>query len=280
MARRVKQGPQNVDALIRQFELKLERLKVLYEQYFLGIQKREPRVAHHEVARLMRELDRIKIYNTRLRYRYRSMVQRFNTYRTYWNRTIRTINNGTYHRDLARMRRKWQREGINVDMPTTGRMQSVAEVEKLVVEAVKQKKELEKGGKPAVKPAVKKSAAEIRGRSGDQLRKDIEPDISPIQLPADEPPVKKSARPLVQKPAPGGVSLPDGFSDQQMQSIYRRYRKAKKIVGEDPNAVPYDSLASSLAGQVPKLREMNKGQAVDFDVVIRKGKVVLKAKSK
>ena len=37
-------GIKEVEAAINEFQRKLDRLKVLYEQYFMGIEKREPLV--------------------------------------------------------------------------------------------------------------------------------------------------------------------------------------------------------------------------------------------
>jgi hypothetical protein len=290
MAHKVRPAADNVEGMVREFELKLERLKVLYEQYFMGIEKREPRVPHHEVVRLMRELDAVRINNTRLRYRYRSLVQRFNTYRTYWNRTIRAIDNGTYHRDLARVRRNWARKGINVEVPTTGRVKSVAEVERAVGKALgdaekqpeKKKREL---------PNKRNSATDVRGKPADQIPLDQhaaqESRLEPIDLPqepgAPRPPARAAPAPprppTPSQPTPA-VPLPQGFTADEMLSLYRRYVKAKRMVGEDPTSVQYASLARSVAHQVPKLREMNSGRDVDFDVVVRQGKVVLKAKNR
>jgi len=275
MARRVKQEPENIDALIKEFELKLERLRVLYEQYFMGIQKRQPSIPQHEVVRLQFKIDKQRINNHRTRYKYRSLVQRLNTYRTYWNRTLRAIENGTYHRDLARLRRKWRREGIDVQMPTSGRLRSVNEVEKAIGDAVKRKEATAQDGGAApagasAAPAKKRRAVpdNIRGASADDIKRE-----SDRHVPGQ---VERPAAAAPQAAAQG--QDPSGLPDAQMKSIFRRYLKAKRMVGEDPSSVRYDSLAKKISGQLPQLRQMNNGRDVDFDVVIRKGKVVLKAK--
>ena len=60
--------------------------------------------------------------------------------------------------------------------------------------------------------------------------------------------------------------------------LFRRYAKAKRMVGADPGTVRYEKLVQTISGQLPQLRQMNQGREVEFDVVIRQGKVVLKAK--
>ncbi len=119
--------PTTVDVveLVGEFDRKLDRLKILYEQYFMGIEKREPTVPLKEVVRIMRELDQQQIRNTGVRFRYRTLVQKFNTYRTYWNRILRAIDNGTYQRDIARLSRNLARRGIA--MPQLGRTASPAD---------------------------------------------------------------------------------------------------------------------------------------------------------
>ena len=258
------------EALIVEFEQKLERLRVLYEQYFMGIQKRPPTIPQHEVVRLQFQIDKMRITNHRINYKYRSLVQRYNTYRTYWNRTLRAIDNGTYHRDLARLRRKWRREGLDVQMPTRGRMRSVGEVEKVMSSAVKQREEATAA---KTKEATRKRRAvpsDIRGRSAEEVKQEVERHI-PGQT-------SHAAAPTRAASGGNGARVPDGMSEAKMQSLFRRYAKAKRMVGADPGTVRYEKLVQTISGHLPQLRQMNQGREVEFDVVIRQGKVVLKAK--
>ena len=271
MAMKVDKEPLNQEATVTEFEHKLSRVRVLYEQYFLGIEKREPTIPLKDVVRLMRDLDKERINNTRLRYRYRSLVARFNTYRTYWYRTMRAINNGTYHRDVARLRRKMSAEGINVSMPRSGRMKSPKEVEKAVTEAYRQHKEQQEK-----KPAKKKhrmSAANIRGKAADDIRKDSQ---DPVAKPNSGG--LKEARTSEYKPAQPAATK--SYSEDKMRSLFRRYVKAKKMCGEDVSKVRYETLVRTVETQAPKVQKVHKGKDIDFDVVIRKGRVVLQAKPK
>ncbi len=45
-----------VEELLDNVESLLDRVKVLYEQYFLGIQKQAPAHLHHDIDRKLREL--------------------------------------------------------------------------------------------------------------------------------------------------------------------------------------------------------------------------------
>ncbi len=113
----------DVEATINLLDQRMARLRVLYEQYFLGIEKRQPNTAHKEVVRLIRVLENEKIKNTGLKFRYRGLVQKFNTYRTYWMRTCRQIENGTYSRHRQKAQDRQARQQASVEE----RQQAIAE---------------------------------------------------------------------------------------------------------------------------------------------------------
>src|SRR5882762_6467478 len=89
----------------------LDRLKVLYEQYFLGIQKQAPSYLHTDVERKLRDFAQLQIRNTGLRYRYATLQQKFGSYNSYWRRTLRQIEAGTYSRNLSKIGRQAARTG-------------------------------------------------------------------------------------------------------------------------------------------------------------------------
>lgn len=105
------QQSQDIGELLAELAIKIERLKTLYEQYFMGIEKMEPQVARKEVTRAMLILQQQYIRNTALRFKFNTMLQKWNIYLTYWNRILREIENGTYTRHLAKARRKAEQQG-------------------------------------------------------------------------------------------------------------------------------------------------------------------------
>ena len=66
----------------------LDRVKVLYEQFFLGIQKQPPSYLHTDIERKIRDLAQLQIRNTALRYRFATLQQKFGSYNSYWRRTL------------------------------------------------------------------------------------------------------------------------------------------------------------------------------------------------
>ena len=232
----------NIEGLIKELELKLERLKVVYEQYFMGIERREPLVLKKDVVRVMRSLDQVKIRNTGLKFRLRMIVQRYNSYKTYWGRTIRAIDNGTYHRDVARVSRKMARQGIS--MPPKGKLRTAAEVERAITQALSQAKAGESdgaaenasaAGAAASGPTASAGAGAVPDIRGEDVprAKSAEPEpLAPINIeqleeppaPAPQPraatPQAQAATPQAQAraPRPPRTGPPRGLTPPRIHS--------------------------------------------------------------
>jgi hypothetical protein len=97
---------EELDVALEELENRLERLRALYEQYFLGFEKIEPQVARKDVDRRIYVLRREKIRNTGKRFKLQTIIQRYNTFQQYWQRICREIENGTYKRHLLRAERQ------------------------------------------------------------------------------------------------------------------------------------------------------------------------------
>lgn len=83
---------------IELLDSKVARLKVDYEQYFARIQKREPAKLRDEVDRAVLSLSNRQLTNTGLKFKLNSIVAKYNSYKQYWNRVLRAIEEGTYVR--------------------------------------------------------------------------------------------------------------------------------------------------------------------------------------
>jgi hypothetical protein len=99
--------PNEVEKLIGELETALDRLRSLYEQYFVGMERIEPAVPRKDVDRRLHVLRKEQIRNTALRYRFQMVLQKYNTYQTHWQRVCREIENGTYKRQLVRAHRRF-----------------------------------------------------------------------------------------------------------------------------------------------------------------------------
>jgi hypothetical protein len=341
------------EALLNDVETRLDRLKVLYEQWFQGMERLEPQIPRKEVERRMVLLRKEQPRNTALRFRFQTLIQRYTTLQTYWVRVARQIEEGTYRRDLLKARnallasKAGRRRGpddafdVDVDLDaseegTIGTMPPTAPpsthspkpAEKALVPALALPPRppvapltspLPAGPIAAAPRAVSPFARAAPRPLAPPTLPPIAPPTSPPSLstqgpqpaPAPSPPASpamatfakpgavprpttplpqspppRPATPLPQSPAPVTFARPvadarpaaaappaESFSEQDLRRVYDRYAEARRKNNE-PN-VSYETLAKNLRDVAPKMREKF-GKPVDFEVVLKDGKVGLK----
>jgi hypothetical protein len=86
-------------------EQNISDLIVKYEQYFLGIEKREPLKQCEDIERFIRRYNTSTIVNTMYKFKFNTQVAKFNSYKQYWCRIVRLIEEGKYSRDRFKMAR-------------------------------------------------------------------------------------------------------------------------------------------------------------------------------
>lgn len=89
------------DAELAALEQAAEELRVAYDHYFLGIEKREPQKQRTDLERTMRRSDLFDANRATVRFRFSTLRHRMATYATYWDRTVRQIEEGTFRREGA-----------------------------------------------------------------------------------------------------------------------------------------------------------------------------------
>src|SRR5262245_33323689 len=77
----------------------------------MGVERMPPNVPRRELNRLVLETQQVPIHNASLRFRFQGILQRWVLLTTYWNRTLREIEAGTYRRDLAKAQRHLAERG-------------------------------------------------------------------------------------------------------------------------------------------------------------------------
>ncbi|RKH28050.1 hypothetical protein D7X12_40405, partial [Corallococcus sicarius] len=87
-------------------EAEIAELRHTYEQYFLGMERQAPIRAHEDLKKRMMRLKGAFVRSTSVKFRVQSLHNKFLTYERLWVRTIQEIEAGTYHRDLAKARRR------------------------------------------------------------------------------------------------------------------------------------------------------------------------------
>ena len=153
---------EEVEALLTELEKRMDRTKVMFEQYFMGIQKVAPAHLHRDLERRVRDLTRVQIRNTALRFRFSTLSQKFGSYNTYWKRTLRQIEQGTYIRDIARVGRDALRSGEDIPdellakMPKLMRDRIKRDRQRVVDRAERERREHEQakaaGAAPSARP--------------------------------------------------------------------------------------------------------------------------------
>jgi hypothetical protein len=257
--KRGQQTPEEVEETLEGLEKLIERTKVMYEQYFMGIQKMAPAQLHRDVERKVRELTQQQIRNTGLRFRFQTLSQKFGAYNTYWKRTLREIEQGRYVRDLVRVKRKAEQNGE--DLPE----ELLAKLPKLVQDRIRRDRarlaertqaerddaaaaapalaEVSRAPRPAVHHIDESAAADASALFGDDdldmdnlfgalTSESLEPP-PPSPRPAPPPPAKVEARPA----PPAKVEAPRPVT-RPMDIIPRSMPKMSAPITRPVGAVP------------------------------------------
>lgn len=251
-------------ALERCLELEraVESLRIRYEQFFLGLTRRPPLEDHNFLRSAVLQLHAGHIRNTGVRFRVDSLRNRFLSYERLWQRTLREIEEGTYRRDLfkARLRRK-------EPDPVEDR-RAAEEIERLR-HAV---------GAGAQASEASRADGVAEGRASDGGSEGAA--TGPISAAAGAtkggeaaPPSREGPRQQTRAAGSGAAPL----DEARMRALYEAYIAARRRCQESTEGITYEALASSLRRQVPEILARHNATAVDFKVVIRGGKAVLKA---
>lgn len=90
------------DQALNELQVDMKELEIRYEQYFAGAEKREPQRERSELARRIRQFTNRPIFQTDIKFRYHGLASRFHSYVQYWDRILRLMDEGKYHRHLAK----------------------------------------------------------------------------------------------------------------------------------------------------------------------------------
>lgn len=83
--------------------------------------------------------------------------------------------------------------------------------------------------------------------------------------------------PAAAPPRPQTASADSALSDEKLRTVYNAYVQAKRRCQEDTSKMSYEDVASRLRKQVSELLKQANASSVEFKVVIKDGKAVLKA---
>jgi hypothetical protein len=237
--------PETVEGRIEEMERKLDRLRSLYESFFMGVERAPPNTPRRELNRLMLETQQVQIGNASMRFRFQALMQRWVVLTAYWNRTLREIEAGTYRRDLARAQRHLAEKG--------GGAMTEQDAINLGIPASRAKAFVDRQQKMSAARAARAGAAAP---------------AAPAGAAAAPPPA-----PLA---APRPSSLP-GISDPDLENVYRRYLETHRKVNDPRPPLTLDNIRDRLSKQLPKIMAEKNCRKVTLDVAVEDGKVRLKA---
>lgn len=102
MASKRGQDVEEIDELLEELDLNIKRLRIEYEQYFKGSMKREPYQLLGRVQKTITKFASDPPRRVAQKFRFNSLVARFQAYRQLWGRTMRELDAGTHKSQLFR----------------------------------------------------------------------------------------------------------------------------------------------------------------------------------
>jgi hypothetical protein len=113
----VRHQKDEIDEELDELDHDLKRLRVEYDQYFLGILKRPPEVLQGRVQKVIVKYANQTLRKTYHKFRFNQLNSKFQIHRQQWGRTMRQIENGTYKGHLFRARLHERERGISDATP-------------------------------------------------------------------------------------------------------------------------------------------------------------------
>lgn len=252
-----------IDARLGEMERKLERMRALYESFFLGIERSPPEVLRRDLNRQILEMQQVPIANASLRFRYQSLTQRWVLLITYWNRTMREIEAGTFSRDLAKAKRHMAQKGSSAVTLEEALAMGIPEKRAKAFVAHQQAMQDRRAAK-AQTAATSAAPAQAAGAPAGGPEAKVAPPASPAPEAASE----ESSGP----PPP----LP-GLAEAEMQDAYRGYLEAHQKTGSADPPPSLSRLRRRLAKQLPQVLADNNCSRVRLEIAVDDGKVRLRA---
>ncbi|MBU1070217.1 hypothetical protein KJ975_11685 [Myxococcota bacterium] len=225
----------------------IDKLRVVFEQFFLGLERFEPVLLRKSIQIELRALKENPPKNTAMKFLLSRMETKFRTYEQYWNRVLREIEDGVYERQLQRMRRKLREEGLPDG----------------VLDNVRTRGELE---------AAMARIAELRSQqespqSASQEASDRTNDTHP----------KSAGTPTSAGPAGSHPqSPPPSSSDPALRRAYENFVRARLSTGESLEGITPDRFFATISSQIPKVKQAHGCSEVEIQIVVKDNKATLR----
>ena len=239
---------------LNEIEKRLDELRRRFDMYFQGApeQRMPPTSNQAQLGGDLRRIreEEIKNWNTQDKFRFNQLFARYVSLDRMWARTLKQIEDGTHKRDKFKLQKAKQAAQQQEQQPAAGQ-----------------------------RPAP----IGLGGDSLDSMDVDVgsfdddasQPAQRPVGPGADAP--RPVPRPVVTgPPRPAAGNGNTGMSEQRLQQLYDVYMKAKQRTGEQ-SSLTVDALRKQIEKQIPAIKAKHKCESVDFKVVLKDGKAMLKA---
>ncbi len=238
-------------------EEELAEVRAAYDQFFAGVERQPPAKRHAALKKKVLALKNQFVKHTAASFRIQNLTQKLATYERLWERSLKETESGTSRRDAFRLKRK------SGQLP-----QPSAPVRPAPGHTLDEDLDLSDLDEAPPPPPAKAEAPKTPVASGSP------PEASVFRAPAVRPSSPPPVKPLAAK-AP--IASDGGLSDKKVKAIYDAYVTAKKRCGEDVSKLSFETVAATLKKQVPTLLKQHNASAVEFKVVIKDGKAILRA---
>ncbi len=301
---------------VEDLDKRIDKLRVAYEQYFMGFEKIEPMRGREDLQRRITVLLRENIRNTALRFKFGQVQARFGTYVGYWQRICKQIENGTYERHLRKATAKEAAKALKplperAD-PASWELPPSMNGDDLdgMFDAIRRPDSLRR---PSVRPTAPADewdektdpnmtfptepppaiAAAVDPRfAAPPLPRPAAPPLPrapaaapPLPRPvATAPPLPRPAAPAPPAPvarpaaAPAPAARPPAgpISDARVRELFDKLVAAKQARREPTANLTVEAVAKSVRDSQAKLEAQHKGRRVDFEVTEKDGKTILR----
>jgi hypothetical protein len=114
------------DDELDKFEEDIRRLKSRYDQFFMGITKFPPTFERHQIESYIHELSKQKMRDNGRRFRFNTILSRYNQYREMWARKMREREEGPLDFRRRQKALSGPQEAVSPPLPPEPRVTSAA----------------------------------------------------------------------------------------------------------------------------------------------------------
>lgn len=132
----------------------IDKLRILYEQFFMGIERFEPVQMRKNIQAELRALKENPPNNTAMKFLLNRIETKYHTYEQYWNRVLREIEEGIYDRQIQRMKRRLRDEGVPEEMLANAKTRGELEFALVQIAQLRQQAHQENVTKTTKEPSI------------------------------------------------------------------------------------------------------------------------------